>query len=72
MHSKLHETVILLASEGWSELQDNENALPMRQWGVDLLTLLTKLYGENTIINILDNLYAETYPNEESVDSDDF
>lgn len=72
MHSKLNATVKSLVSEAWSELQDGGNVLPMREWGAELLSLLIALYGEAEILNMIDTMYAETFPDEENNDNDDF
>lgn len=72
MHAKLKEAVTSLISEGWSELQDQGNPLPMRQWGSSLLSCLTSIYGETSIIAILEELYEETYKNEDQDSNDNF
>lgn len=73
MHNKLQEAVKNLINEGWSELQDAENVLPMREWGASLLESMVILFGEGTVIQTLNELYKETFPNEkDSDDSDDF
>ena len=73
MHNKLNDTLKQLISEGWSELQDAGNVLPMRRWGAELITLMTGVFGETTVINILNTLYEEHYKDEdETTDDDDF
>ena len=69
MHSRLSETIKALVSEGWSELQDQENVLPMRQWGIELLSMMNQMFGEETIVGIIDELYKETYKDEKENDN---
>ncbi len=45
----------------------------MRKWGAELIGLMTGVFGETTVINILNTLYEEHYKDEdETIDDDDF
>lgn len=70
MHNKLTETFRSLVAEGWSEIQDQQNVLPMRQFGMDTLTLLVSMFGAEHVVSVIDDLYKENFS--EETDSGDF
>ena len=70
MNDNLRDALKSLVIEAWSEVQDQENVLPMREWGVTLIDSLVGVFGQDSVKTIINDVYEETNEEDTIIDDD--